>query len=794
MQQAPATREISSSGIGETRTSRIHANANVFALLYNNLYTRKAEAVFRELVNGNAYDAHVEAGTTDTPIELHMPTVLESWFSVRDYGPGLAPEQIEANYMDLGNSTKTTSNDLIGAFGQGSKSPFAVTDQFTVISRHNGKKFTYLAYLDDTGCPVSTMAGCDPTDEANGLEVQVPIPERGSLFEDFDQAARKLLPYYPLPYTTNLPLNLEDVDEHVLDTVDSPAPGVQCAKFLDRSAIQQYRDAAMIVVMGTVPYRADTSALFRRLGEHPERRFTLEFAHSTVGILRYAEWPLRLHVDIGTCSVTGSRESLSFDDRTTDFLVNATVHAINALYDRYVEHANAATNLIDWARAVKALGIDKASLPPQLKAWHPYVPDLDHIDWGGYLLSKGCTIRSIVSHDPGTKNRYRPLSPRTRGVGRIGLSKDPLQAIPTRVYIHPKAIPYRTFCDQYFSPEHMSHVTPKRIIIMRGDKDAARQAFQDLGFTNVEILDLPVVTQPQSQHARRFGKTQYYMYDSAAERPVQYKTAAQFLDYLDDKDPKTTAVVIPKKSAAEFSTSLPGQQSKPKVTWLRDFDHYVVVSIKTSHTKVMGELASLAKEQGFQVYDSMSSLISEQLVLSKRISALIGKGLALRRVGVCGNRPELNSAVQTLSILNPDLFRRIKLDRCIEWARMKRPRKLQWTLDRMAGRNPRDWTFRDERIHQRHTNVFDGWTYDLWRLVHNQLDPKLIRRAYVRTSIRLMRHRARFGAEIEARSKVCRKDLLTILKNYRVVQSATQAEDEAIAALHRALFKTENDQ
>ena len=118
----------------------IAANASMFRILSNGLYSNKERAIIRE-VSCNAYDANVDAGNGHIPIEVHLPNTLEPFFSIKDSGPGLTPDQMVNVYTQYGNSTKTDNNLAIGCMGLGSKSPFSYIDSFTVISIHRNPKY-----------------------------------------------------------------------------------------------------------------------------------------------------------------------------------------------------------------------------------------------------------------------------------------------------------------------------------------------------------------------------------------------------------------------------------------------------------------------------------------------------------------------------------------------------------------------------------------------------------------------------------------------------------------------------
>ena len=118
----------------------IAANAKMFRILSSGLYSNKEKAIIRE-VSCNAVDANVQAGNGDTPIEVHLPSALEPFFSIKDNGTGLTPDQMVKIYTQYGNSTKTDDNTMIGALGLGSKSPFSYTSMFSVISTVRKPKY-----------------------------------------------------------------------------------------------------------------------------------------------------------------------------------------------------------------------------------------------------------------------------------------------------------------------------------------------------------------------------------------------------------------------------------------------------------------------------------------------------------------------------------------------------------------------------------------------------------------------------------------------------------------------------
>jgi hypothetical protein len=172
-----AVNEVVLSNVGTTGEFRIRNSAKAFKILSDGLYSNKIRAIIREL-SCNAVDSHVGAGKADIPFEVHLPTVLEPWFSVRDFGLGLDGDQVVNIYTTYFESTKTDSNAFIGALGLGSKSPFSYTENFTVTAIKNGVQRIYSAFINEVGVPSIAEMSEELTDEGNGVEVKFSVTDK----------------------------------------------------------------------------------------------------------------------------------------------------------------------------------------------------------------------------------------------------------------------------------------------------------------------------------------------------------------------------------------------------------------------------------------------------------------------------------------------------------------------------------------------------------------------------------------------------------------------------------------
>lgn len=290
----------------------IKTTAKAFSILSSSLYSDKVLAPIREL-SCNAYDAHVAAGKKDVPFEVKLPTALDQTFHVKDYGTGLSHEGVMRLYTTYFDSTKTESDDYIGALGLGSKSPFAYTDRFTVESRFNGMKMLYSAFINERGIPALVKLCEDqPTDELNGLTVSF-VVRRGDEFVFADSARSALMFFSPAPTiigTTSTPYKVEKVAE-----------GTNWY-MRNRLSNETRAPAGTFVVQGAVAYPVDRGIL--QSNGLPADIYVLAGANLT------------LVVDIGDVDVAPSREALSYTKHTCKTLI-ALLHLVDAEFRAQIQ-------------------------------------------------------------------------------------------------------------------------------------------------------------------------------------------------------------------------------------------------------------------------------------------------------------------------------------------------------------------------------------------------------------------------------------------------------------------------
>ena len=312
--------EVIVANTGSVSNFKINASAKSFSILSNSLYQNKIRAIIREL-SCNALDSHVAAGT-DRPFELHLPTFIEPYFSVTDYGLGMTPEQIVSVYTTYFESTKTSSNDFIGALGLGSKSPFSYTDAMVVTSNCNGISTVYSAFIDSSGIPSITQLNQCETDVCNGLSIQFAVKEQDfSAFQSECVAVFQWWKNADLPVIHNMDKDIPNIRENSVDMTH----GVK--QMPSYTANVAYRTS--VAVMGNIAYPIENSHFDKKYGDILASELLIEFP-------------------IGSLDFQPSREGLSYINYTKENITRK----LQEILDYTIEHIKTEVNACEslWER------------------------------------------------------------------------------------------------------------------------------------------------------------------------------------------------------------------------------------------------------------------------------------------------------------------------------------------------------------------------------------------------------------------------------------------------------------
>lgn len=286
----------------------------IFNILSDNLYSNKIGSIVREL-SCNARDSHVSAGKGDVPFDITMEEVSsffiesENLFRVRDYGVGLSEDDIYNLYSVYGLSNKSDSNEYIGGFGIGSKSPFAYTNSFVVTSWYDGKKKVYCAFKNSDGYPEITKLSDTISDEPSGVEISIPI--RKCDVPTFVSEVKTQLAYFKVKPNTNFTIDL--YFNNIVSELDN-------GYFLTNTS--------SFVIIGEIAYKIDTN--------HISKKF--EYMKNKCG--QY----LGFYLNIGEVDISASRESLSYTERT----IKVIEKKYNDFFDYFIQKMSSFTSSSKW--------------------------------------------------------------------------------------------------------------------------------------------------------------------------------------------------------------------------------------------------------------------------------------------------------------------------------------------------------------------------------------------------------------------------------------------------------------
>lgn len=215
--------------------------------LLQNPYKNPIGAIVREYVS-NSFDAHAEADfiknndmssirteysiyndISDEEIvklkkhlevfdndAVHVKIVKDSagWnWSTEDVGVGLSPSRVKDVFCSYLKSTKEDSDNVIGAFGIGSKSGLSYADIVYIQTRYNGIEYQYLLRKGEKMPRLDKISECS-TVERNGTQIKIYIKESRNRYDNleldddrFKEECSKQLAYFDNVYFSGCGIN-----------------------------------------------------------------------------------------------------------------------------------------------------------------------------------------------------------------------------------------------------------------------------------------------------------------------------------------------------------------------------------------------------------------------------------------------------------------------------------------------------------------------------------------------------------------------------------------------------------
>jgi hypothetical protein len=319
--------------VGEFRLSD-DAKGIVFQMLTDGIYSNPIGSIVREIAS-NCFDSHAEAGV-NTPVIVkrsYDETSDTHYISFIDYGVGMSPERVENVYGVYLESTKRETNDQIGGFGIGGKTPLAykrtstndkgekvVDTSFFVITNFDGTQYYYTVFLGEES-PQYVLLDSKPTDERNGTEIRIPV-----LRKDWDK------------FETEIVRQLYYFENIIFEGFESDKITNEYKIFRGENFLYRGNEvySRMHVCLGKVAYPINFEDL---------------------GLNGYDyDLPVAVNVPIGAIGVTPSRESIKYSEQTIKYLKDRIDEVVEELKGMLSEKYDNVRTLKDYFNAKQNFG------------------------------------------------------------------------------------------------------------------------------------------------------------------------------------------------------------------------------------------------------------------------------------------------------------------------------------------------------------------------------------------------------------------------------------------------------
>jgi hypothetical protein len=331
--------EVETQGVSDQSQFSIKMNAKAFRVLSDTLYQNKIGSIVREICC-NAMDSHIAANKRDVPFAIHLPDRFEPWFSVIDYGVGMSRDGVRKIYTTYFESTKDESNDMVGAFGLGSKTPFAYTDAFTVTSIFNGERTVYSAYIAQNGMPTIAELTSTKTDEPNGAEIQVPVSD-SDIFAFHKEVKEQLRFFKVKPTLRNGNVDWLTLPENHIYKSDF------CEVYPNEWGSSTI--SGIWITQGQVGYPVDNTQIANKL--HKDGNSDLRDFYNTL-----SRFGVVLNFAIGEIEVTASREGIQYTAYTINSIKNNIKRVMDELEDYVQDRLSAFTTVWQKIKYISASG------------------------------------------------------------------------------------------------------------------------------------------------------------------------------------------------------------------------------------------------------------------------------------------------------------------------------------------------------------------------------------------------------------------------------------------------------
>lgn len=362
------SKDVLVGGAGRVGKHTVNDDPHLMSMLSTSLYANPLRTMIQEVMF-NAWDAHRMGNCQDKPIDIYLNDT--TGLIVRDYGPGIDPNQIDEIYCTYGASTKRDDPNQTGGFGLGSKSPYAYNDNFMVSNHFDGKKTMYImrrVHEANDGGPGYDVVVENAKTEERGLLVTVPLKS-----ENDKRRAYKYLK--DLLFLSGIKVNIHyersDEEDETVEAEDL-APG----EFITAEHIE-FR---IYAVYGGVKYE---------IMEHEEYEMEYNFLRRLAG---------QFYVGFAPNSLTPlpNREGLNMCERSIESIKSA----LETIYEHFLSHMIPASKVTMFETLKSA---KSSTLQPQF-IMYKWKDVGDHTDLKEMVFKEDNVMQRIMDRCPEKMN------------------------------------------------------------------------------------------------------------------------------------------------------------------------------------------------------------------------------------------------------------------------------------------------------------------------------------------------------------------------------------------------------
>ena len=322
-------------------------------VLTSRMYTNKLTAVIREIFT-NAVDANVEAGRPNHPVDITLPAIIplepqSNQLIIRDYGIGISPERAP-DFFTFMTSTKRDDNIQCGGYGLGSKSPYAITSQFTVTTIHDGIEYIYACSLNN-GMPIAALLNSRPSNDSSGTRVAIPIVEQHHRRRCYNEVMNIVMWSRAVTNIYNPEDTGGETTRRLLDRrndydYEYGAPGPFISKAFSKRIY-----TLLCFTIGGIPYTISDSKVFDTITTYlKEQGYSIRNLHNVDPSWEQAKNvvdSIVIPVPIGYLELPPQRETLAWSESNIEKLKELSLNAIKALVDRRQAEIEACDSLTE---------------------------------------------------------------------------------------------------------------------------------------------------------------------------------------------------------------------------------------------------------------------------------------------------------------------------------------------------------------------------------------------------------------------------------------------------------------